>query len=48
VLVDGRLVMAECCARGGDTFTMAASIKDQMIREGWQAVAPRPILRRVS
>jgi hypothetical protein len=41
VLVDGQRLMAERCRRGPNAFTAAASLKNQFMRDGWQAVPTR-------
>ena len=48
VLVDGKPLVAERCERGAQAFAVAESLKQRMLRDGWQQVVPRPYLRRVS
>lgn len=48
VLVDGERLTTERCQRGADAFTVAAYLKEQLIRDGWQPVVPSGAVRRVS
>ena len=42
VLVDGKLLIAERCRRGADTFELAESFKQRLLVDGWTQVVPRP------
>ena len=48
VLVDGSPLLTERCHRGAEAFAIAESLKQRMLRDGWEQVVPRPYLRRVS
>lgn len=40
VLVDGAILVSERCDRGAETFALAESMKEKMLRAGWQQILP--------
>jgi hypothetical protein len=41
VLVDGDILLSECCARPNDAFVLAEQWKRRMLERGWQQIVPR-------
>ena len=41
VLVDGKLLIAERCERGANTFELAESFKQRLLADGWRLLVPR-------
>ena len=46
VLVDGKILEAQRCARGAEAFKLADDLKKEMILRGWRQLLPNVALRR--
>lgn len=48
VLVDGEILLTECCRRTDDAFSLAEEWKRRLVDDGWQQIRPRPQERRLA